>query len=269
MSSCKTHIVLFKSPRDVHQVAILNVQLGLGSTVVDWFWDASSVTFGHLLIDLSPRTDDRLRYCTNGGNFPSKLYVPENLKHLKILDGEHTKSLYFPSFTTFFPRMQNSVSKNLSKKFYPISKRVHRQLAAKKLVRNIKKPRAKVQRQNSRTVSIKNNLEAAKKSTFVAKSTIAHLNHLPLSFSFCLQQQQQPNHCHKTRITRNQTWANSHVTQRYGKKRNYPTAQGKCFLSNKKIFRVSLHQAIKFQHFDSGWNRDWCAVEGLCTVFEA
>ena len=32
---------------------------------------------------------------------------------------------------------------------------------------------------------------------------------------------------------------------------------------------VSSHQAIKFQHFDSGWNRDWCAVEGLCTAFEA
>ena len=133
-----------------------------------------------------------------------------------------------------------------------------------------KKSRAKVQRQNSRTVSIKkNNLEATKESTFVAKSIIAHLNHLPLSFSFCLQQQQQPNHCHKIKITRNQTLANSHVTQRYGKKRNYPTAQGKCFLSNKQIFRVSLHQANKFQHFDSGWNRDWCAVEGLCTVFEA
>ena len=169
MSSCKTHIVLFKSPRDVRQVAILNVQLGLGSTLIDWFWDASSVTFGHLLIDLSPRTDDRSRYCTNGGNFPSKLYVPENLKHLKNLDGEHTKSLYFPSITTFFPRMQNSVSKNLSKKIYPISQRVHRQLAAKKLVRKNKKSRAKVQRQNSWTVSIKKQLGSNEKVFFRRK----------------------------------------------------------------------------------------------------
>ena len=30
-----THIVLFKSPRAVHQVATLNVQLGLGSSLVD------------------------------------------------------------------------------------------------------------------------------------------------------------------------------------------------------------------------------------------
>ena len=31
-----THIVLFKSPREVHQVATLSVQLGLASALVDW-----------------------------------------------------------------------------------------------------------------------------------------------------------------------------------------------------------------------------------------
>ena len=105
-----THIVLFKSPRDVHQVAASIVQFGLGSVLVDWYQDATSVSFGHLLIDLSPRTDDRLRYCTNSGNNPSKFYVPDNLKHLKYLDDEHTKSLYSPRITALFPRMQNSVS---------------------------------------------------------------------------------------------------------------------------------------------------------------
>ena len=48
-----THIVFFKSPRDVHQVATLIVQLGLGSALVGWYRDATSVPFGHLLIDLS------------------------------------------------------------------------------------------------------------------------------------------------------------------------------------------------------------------------
>ena len=67
-----THIVLFKSPRDVMQVTTLGAQLGLGSELVDWFWDATSVPFGHLLIDLSPWTDKRLRYCTNSGSVPSK-----------------------------------------------------------------------------------------------------------------------------------------------------------------------------------------------------
>ena len=112
-----THTVLFKSPRDVHQVATVSLQLGLGLALVDWYWDATSVPFGHLLIDLSLRTDDRLRYCTNSGNIPSKFYVPGNLKHLKYLDDEHTKSLYSPSIPALFLCMQKSVSKNLYKKF--------------------------------------------------------------------------------------------------------------------------------------------------------
>ena len=75
-----THIVLFKSPRDIMQVTTLSTQLGLGSELVDWYRDATSVPFGYLLIDLSPRTDDRLRYCTNTGSTPSKFYIPERLK---------------------------------------------------------------------------------------------------------------------------------------------------------------------------------------------
>ena len=174
------YIVIFKSPRELHQVATLSVQLGLGSALVDWYRDATSVPFGHLLIDLSPRTDDHLRYCTNSGKIPPKFYVPDNLKHLKCLDNEHTKDLHSPSIPTLFPRLQNSVSKNLSKKSYPISQRVHRQPAARKLVRNKKKSRLKVERRNSRNVFKKNNLEATKKSTFVAKKVFALKNNFPL-----------------------------------------------------------------------------------------
>ena len=38
-----THIVLLKSPRDVMQVPTLAAQLGLGSELVDWYRDATSV----------------------------------------------------------------------------------------------------------------------------------------------------------------------------------------------------------------------------------
>ena len=53
-----THIVLFKSPRDVVQVSTLSAQLGLRSELVDRYRDATSVPYGHLLFDLSPRTDN-------------------------------------------------------------------------------------------------------------------------------------------------------------------------------------------------------------------
>ena len=110
-----THIVLFKSPRDVMQVTTLSTQLGLGSELVDWYRDATSVPFGHLLIDLSPRTDDRLRYCKNNGSVPSKFYIPECLKHLGTLDDEHTKFLYSLSVPIAFPQMRKSLSSVLPK----------------------------------------------------------------------------------------------------------------------------------------------------------
>ena len=88
-----THIVLFKSPRDVKQVTTLSTQLGLGSELNDWYRDVTCVPFGHLLIDLSPRTDDRLRYCTNTGSIPSKFYIPDRLKQSKVSDDEQTISL--------------------------------------------------------------------------------------------------------------------------------------------------------------------------------
>ena len=62
------------------QVTTLSTQLGPGSKLVDWYPDATSVPFGHLLIDSSPRTDDRLRDCTNTGSIPSKFYIPDQLK---------------------------------------------------------------------------------------------------------------------------------------------------------------------------------------------
>ena len=110
-----THVVLFKTTRDVLQVTTLNTQLGLVSELVDWYRDATSVHFGHLLIDLSPRMDDRLRYCTNSGSVPSKFYVPERLKQLRTLDDEHTKSLYSPSLPFVFSQMQKPLSSVLPK----------------------------------------------------------------------------------------------------------------------------------------------------------
>ena len=88
-----THIVLFKSLRDVMQITTLSTLLGLGSELVDWYRDATSVSFGHLLVDLSPQTDDRLRYCSNSGSVPSNFF-PERLMHLRTLDDEDTKSVY-------------------------------------------------------------------------------------------------------------------------------------------------------------------------------
>ena len=66
----KTHLVLFKSPGGVMQVNTPSAQLGLGSELVDWYREATLLPWGHLMIDLSPRTTDRFCYCTNNGSSP-------------------------------------------------------------------------------------------------------------------------------------------------------------------------------------------------------
>ena len=166
------HIVLFKSPRDVIQVTTLSTQLGLGSELGDWYRDAASVPFGHLLIDLSPRTDDRLRYCTNSGSVPAKFYIPDRLKRLRTLDDEHTNSLYSPSVPIAFPQMQKPLSSVLPKRVYPVSMRMHSKSAQKKLANHKKTSRGKVSRRSLVTIAKKNNLEPMKKR-FVVRKRIA------------------------------------------------------------------------------------------------
>ena len=112
-----THIVLFKSPRDVMQVTTLSAQLGLGSELVDWYRDATSVSFGHLLIGLSPRTDDRLGNCTNTGSIPSKIRIPDRLKQSKNLNDENTKSLYSPNVAIVFSQSKHLFLQSCPKEF--------------------------------------------------------------------------------------------------------------------------------------------------------
>ena len=60
-----THIILFKSPRDIQQVAFLGKLLNLLHFLRDSYRKATENMFGHLLIDLDPKTSDCLRYCSN------------------------------------------------------------------------------------------------------------------------------------------------------------------------------------------------------------
>ena len=119
VESQNTHIVLFKSPRDVMQVTSLSTQLSLGSELVDWYQDATSVPFGHLLIDLSPRTDDRLRFCTNSGSVPSKFYIPERLKLLRIWTMNTQNLSTLQVFQSLSRKCKSQFLQSCPKKFIP------------------------------------------------------------------------------------------------------------------------------------------------------
>ena len=172
-----THIVLFKSPRDVMQLTTLSTQLGLGSELDDWYRDATSVPFGHLLIDLSPRTDDRLRYYTNSGSLPSKFYIPERLKLLRTLDDEHRKPLYSPSVPIAFPQMQKPLSSVLPERVYPVSMRMHNNSAQRKLASHKKTSRGRISRRSLVTVARKSYLKAKKKRSVVRKRIATTISH--------------------------------------------------------------------------------------------
>ena len=57
-----SHIILFKSPRDIQQVDYLGRQLNAPKFLRQTYEMATKDRFGHLLIDLDPRTSDCLRY---------------------------------------------------------------------------------------------------------------------------------------------------------------------------------------------------------------
>ena len=168
------HIVLFKSTRDVMQLTTFSTQLGLDSELVAWYRDSTSVPFDRLLIDLSPRTDDRLRYCTNTGSIPSKFYISDRRKQSKVLDDEHTKSLYSPSVPIIFPQMEKSFPSVLPKRVYPISLRMHIKSAQRKPAKHKKTSGGKISKRCSAIVSKTYNLEAKKRHSGVRKRVTAH-----------------------------------------------------------------------------------------------
>ena len=155
------------------QVTTFSTQLDLGSKLVDWYRDATTVPFGHLLIDLLPRTDDRLRYCTNSVSVPSKFYIPERLKHLRTLDEEHTNYLYSPRVPIAFPQMQKPLSSVLPKRVYPVPLRMHNKSAQGKSAKLKKTSRGKISKRGSTSVSKTYNLEAKKRHSGVRKRITA------------------------------------------------------------------------------------------------
>ena len=100
-----THIVLFKSPRDVQQIDLLGKQLGLGNTLRKWYAHATSLPNGHLMIDLSPETNDLLRYSTDVTSFPTKFFLPSSRSRVTQINdqksGHFTLKLFLTSSTQF------------------------------------------------------------------------------------------------------------------------------------------------------------------------
>lgn len=105
-----THIVLFKSPRDVHQISKLGTQLGFGKIFHSWYLDAISKPYGHLLIDLTPNTPDLLRFCTDCGTFPSKFYLHPSKARITQINDNNSERIYSEALSEFFDRVSEGIS---------------------------------------------------------------------------------------------------------------------------------------------------------------
>ena len=279
-----THIVLFKSPRDVMQVSTFSAQLGLRAQLVDWYQDATSVPYGNFLIDLSPRTDDSLRYWTNTGSIVSKFNAPECLNHLKTLDDEHTWSLHCHVFQPFSDKC-----KNLFLQFCP--KELIRFLC--ECIGNLmnedlqgKKTHHVTKFQNNSwllffvfwiTWMQRKDVLASKNGLQLIEVNIPAIINLLLEFAavcfhpcFCVQQQQQQQQrefensgsC-KTRASRISGCTKSHLPQWFASKGiEEKTVCHWCSLVDKIFsFPVSSFQIPKLF---IGWCRNWIFTDRLC-----
>ena len=72
-----THIIFFKSPRDIQQIGLIGRQRNNTQFLKDSYELATKQPFGLLLIDLDPKTSDVLRHCSNiVPPGPSVFYLP-------------------------------------------------------------------------------------------------------------------------------------------------------------------------------------------------
>ena len=130
----------------------------------EWYQDATSVPYGHLLIDLTPRTVDSLRYCYNSCSVPTKFYLPAGIE-AKFLDDEYTIRLYCPNISKIFPKASKTMHSQLSKRFHSVSERVFSKLIKRRASRSSERRRSKTWKKNFRT-NTKKNSSSQKKNYF-------------------------------------------------------------------------------------------------------
>ena len=90
-----THIILFKSPRDIQQITYVGKQLNNTNFLKESYELATKQPFGHLLIDLDPKTSDSLRYCSNSVQpGPTIFYLPSSKAVITTLTDERERVMY-------------------------------------------------------------------------------------------------------------------------------------------------------------------------------
>ena len=88
-------MILFKSLRDIQQITYVGKQLKNTNFLKESYERATKQPFGHLLIDLDPKTSDSLRYCSNIVQpGPTIFYLPSSKAVITTLTDERERVMY-------------------------------------------------------------------------------------------------------------------------------------------------------------------------------
>ena len=90
-----THIILFKSLRDIQQIEYLGKQLNCPPLLNDAYKLATAEPYGHLIIDLDPKTSQGLRFASQIiGPDLSIIYIPAQKAIITTITNEKETFAY-------------------------------------------------------------------------------------------------------------------------------------------------------------------------------
>ena len=104
-----THIILFKSACDIQQVKFLGKQLNLVKFLKHCCQLATKDSFGHLLIDLDPKTSDCLPYCSNITEPGPTVFYRSSDKAETPLNNEREKIIYTEANAAFTAKTNKEI----------------------------------------------------------------------------------------------------------------------------------------------------------------
>ena len=262
------------------QVSSLSAQLGLGSDLDNWYRDATSVSWGHLLIDLSPRTDDRLRNFTDTGLILSKFCIPGGLKHLNSSDNEHGNIIYASCFPIVFHKLEKSFPSVLPKTGYQISPRKHHKSFRTKPAKHTKTPRKKFSKLTLIAVSKKTTLEQRKDAVAFEKEleliiviTLPVINHLFLTWSsfflsllLCTTKVWRLNQLPGRNFHKVSSCTTSYLPNWFSLEGYKQKVICKVDSLVNKLSVLSAYQSLKLAHFTLGWCRNFPSTVTFCSI---
>ena len=262
------------------QVTTLSTQLGLGSALVDWYRDATSVPFGHLLIDFChhAQTIDYVIVQTpdpfpqtfiSRTDWNSQKFWTMNTQNFSIPQvfqsfSHKCKSLFLQSCAKEFIRFLCEFIVNLLKGNLQSMKRHHAvNFQSEVWPLSLKRTTWKQRR----------DILASERSLQLNKViTPPVINHLSWNgpvcpnSCFCVQQKFDYPVSYKARSSIVSTFTKSHVPNWFTWKGDKQEIIFQSRLFSRQNFALSTYQALKFTNFYFGRCRNWNFPVGFCST---